>query len=323
MALTLKRNYCVTVWSLKKGNFENEFLRNGIEVINIGDKWNIKEIKRFDIVIANTIFCIQFAQIAQRYVNSVLFLREAHNIPELLNLIGEKKETLETILNIACISEYAQKFINQYYHIKNIYVLHNYVEDNYQYRLNYVKDNIIHFAVIGTVEMRKQQREVIQAFTAMPSELKKKSLLHIIGKCPEWSIGYWSSFPILAERVLYHGEIKDECERIKLYKRMNVFIVASTDEACSLVALEGAMLGKAIILSDHVGAEYLSRDKKYIYNVQDTLQLTRKMCQLTSRKELLREGIKMRRSYRNMASVYSYQREISGFLKWVEDRNNK
>lgn len=321
MALVLKKqNYQVTVWSLKSGSFENEFLLNDIKVISINDKWDIKEIMEFDLVIANTIFCIRFAQKAQKYSNTVLFLREAHNIPELLDIIGEKRETLESILNVACISEYAQKFISQYYHIKDIYVLYNYVKDNYRYRLNFVRNNVIHFAVIGTVEIRKQQGMVIQAFKEMPLELRKKSMLHIIGKCPEWSRAYWSSFPALTERVLYHGEISDEEERIKLYKKMNVFIVSSTDEACSLAALEGAMLGKAVILSSHVGAGYLSSDKKYIYDVDDISQLTRKICQLTSRKELLVEGIKMRKSYRKMASVNSYRRNIGNFLKWIEDK---
>ncbi len=321
MALVLKkRNYQITVWSLKSGSFENEFLQNEIKVINVDNDWDENQIKEFDIVIANTIFCIHFALRAQKYTNTVLFLREAHNIPELLNMLGEKSETLETVLNIACVSEYAQKFINQYYHIQNICILHNFVRDKYRYRLNVVKNNIIHFAVIGTVEMRKQQGNVIQAFKEMPLELKKISMLHIIGKCPEWSKNYWSKFSILTERVLYHGEISDEKERIKLYEEMNVLIISSIDEACSLVALEGAMLGKAVILSNHVGAEYLSIDKKYIYDVNNISQLTRKMCQLTSQRELLIEGNKMRRSYKKMASENCYQKEIIRFLEWIENR---
>ena len=124
----------------------------------------------------------------------------------------------------------------------------------------------------------------------------------------------------MTERVLYHGEISDEKERIKLYEEMNVLIISSIDEACSLVALEGAMLGKAVILSNHVGAEYLSIDKKYIYDVNNISQLTRKMCQLTSQRELLIEGNKMRRSYKKMASENCYQKEIIRFLEWIENR---
>lgn len=321
MAIVLKRlKHQIVVWSLKKGEFTKEFIHNGIDVKNVGSKWSAEEIKKFDIVIANTIFCILFAEFAQKYANTVLFLREAHNIPELLTALGVEKECLENIENIACVSEYAEKFIRENYCLKRIYTLHNYVKDNYQKQLNIVRGKTIHFAIIGTVEPRKQQGVVIQAFEEMPLELRKRCILHLIGKCPEWSRYYWSSFPVLAERILYHGEIVDEKERLKLYKKMNVFIVASRDEACSLVALEGAMLGKALILSDHVGAGYLSRDKKYVFNVDDVEQLIRQMSCLVSRRELLMEGIRMRNSYKSMASVDNYQKELVDFLKWIRKK---
>lgn len=319
MAIVLKQiNHQITVWSLEEGEFAREFEHNGFNVKNVGKHWNAEEIKKFDIVIANTIFCIQFADFAQKYANTVLFLREAHNIPELLNVLGIGKEHLKNIKNIACVSEYAEKFIRENYRLERVYILHNYVKDYFHRQLNVVKDNTIHFAVVGTVEPRKQQKIVIQAFGKIPVELRKKCILHLIGKCPEWSKEYWSSFPVLADRVLYHGEIVDEKERMSLYRKMNVFIVASKDEACSLVALEGAMLGKALILSDHVGARYLSQDNKYVYKVDDVKQLANKMCQLTSRRELLKEGIKMRRSYSKRASVENYTKELAGFLAWLK-----
>ena len=322
MAIVLKRlKHQVVVWSLEEGKFTKEFVHNGIDVKDVGSKWSAEEIRKYDIVIANTIFCIRFAEFAQKYANTVLFLREAHNIPELLAVLGVERECLENIENVACVSEYAEKFIRKNYCLKRIYILHNFVKDNYQKQLNIVKRKTIHFAVIGTVEPRKQQGIVIQAFEEMPLEVRKRCILHLIGKCPEWSRDYWSGFPVLVERILYHGEIDDEKERFKLYKKMNVFIVASRDEACSLVALEGAMLGKALILSDHVGAGYLSRDKKYIYDVDDVGQLTRQMSHLVSRRELLMEGIKMRKSYKMMASVDNYRKELIDFLEWIEYKN--
>lgn len=319
MAIALKRmKHQITVWTLEEGKFTKEFIYNGINVKNVGSKWSADEIKKFDIAIANTIFCIRFAEFSQKYTNTVLFLREAHNIPELLAVLGIEKECLENIRNIACVSEYAEQFIRANYCLKRVCILHNYVNDSYRNKLNLVKGKIIHFAVIGTVEPRKQQHTVIQAFETMPMELRKKCILHLIGKCPEWSRDYWSGFPVTTERVLYHGEIADEKERLKLYSKMNVFIVASRDEACSLVALEGAMLGKALILSDHVGARYLSLDNNYIFHVDDVSELTRQMGRLVSRRELLKEGIKMRKSYKRMASVSVYQKELVDFLKWIQ-----
>lgn len=63
-----------------------------------------------------------------------------------------------------------------------------------------------------------------------------------------------------AKSVKYYGEITDKAEMDKLYSKVNAFVVPSFDEACSLTALEGAKNGKALIVTENVGAKYIIGD---------------------------------------------------------------
>ena len=91
---------------------------------------------------------------------------------------------------------------------------------------------------------------------------------------------------------------------------MNVFIIASRDESCSLVALEGAMLGKAVIMSENTGAKYLDKSAKYIYSTLNSDELCRKMSQLTSRKELILRGMNMRRMYKKTSTEKVFEKNF-------------
>ena len=191
------------------------------------------------------------------------------------------------------------------------------------FKPNIVKEKLVHFCISGTIEPRKQQRFVIEAFQNIPLWLRSKCILHIIGQIPDWSKSYWTNLIGNNINVIFHGEISNYSELISVYSRMNVFIVASTDESCSLVALEGAMLGKALILSDHVGASYLLKNDDYIFTVGEKEQLTSLLGKLTSRKQLLVEGIKNRYAYIKLGTYSVYKKNMKRFLKWVNIDDEK
>lgn len=314
-------NNSVDVLTLSNGNFQKEYEAAGYSVRLLQPPWDdfIPDLKKYDLVIANTVFCLHFAHFAQGYAEVILFLREAQNIHDIAVNCGIHDLLLREIKRIVCVSEYARDYIEQFYHISGIKVLHNYIPDVYRHKLNFSRDKKVHFMVSGTVEERKQQKTVIDAFRLIPDDLRKKCVLHIVGNNPDWSRYYWETFlPVKDKNIIFHGEISDEKERIALYERMNVFIVASTDEACSLVALEGAMLGKAVIMSDHVGAQYLfGADRRFIFSVGNEKELAWKMRQLTSRKELLLEGIRMKNAYGTFSSKKIYIDRIKKLIDQI------
>lgn len=318
MAVLLKKQaYDVEVWSLQNGDFYKEFEDAGIKVKIVRDIALItkKEIEKFDIAILNTFFTAHLLSVMQKYIRTILYLREAQNIPDIARDCGLDEENIRKAREIICVSEYAEKFIKQKYNPQNIKVVHNFIEDCYDGKLNFIRNNIVRFIVSGTFEYRKGYDIALEAFNSMPEELKNKTQLHLVGRKPEWARAYWEPLQEkYNDRIIDHGEIKNRQELIDLYRQMNVFVVASRDESCSLVALEGAMLGKAVIISENVGAQYLDKKRKGIYKTRDAWELSRKMCELTSRRELLIRGIEMRRSYKKISTQKVFR---SKFLKSI------
>lgn len=306
----------VSVWSLQSGIFEKEFVGLNICVKNISNiEMYESDIRKFDLVILNTFFTAKMVCYLQKLVRTILYIREAQNIPLLAKDCNLNMQNIKDAEEVICVSEYAEKFIKEKCNPKKLTVVHNYVKDEFKGKLNWTRYGKIHFLLSGTYEYRKGYDVAIRAFLNMPDELKKITYLHIVGRKPEWAKYYWQKLETIYDnRIIEHGEISDEKKRMDLYQKMNVFVIASRDESCSLVALEGAMLGKALIMSKNVGAQYLDEKKKGIYDTEDVDALCRKMCELTSRKELLLRGIEMRNMYKKTSTAQVYKKK---FLKII------
>lgn len=308
-----KHNIYVEVWSLHNGSFIKEYKDAGIntKIINEDiDRYSV-EIRKYDVVILNTIFTAHLEPMFKKYARTILYIREAQNIPIIARNCFLDEENIRNANEIVCVSEYAESFIREKYAPKNVKVVHNFVEDTYKGNINLVKENMVHFMVSGTYEERKGQDIVIEAFKKLPDELKEISKLHIVGRKPEWSKSFWEPLKKKYDnRIIEHEEIKNRHELLDLYNKMNVFIIASRDESCSLVALEGAMLGKAVIMSENTGAKYLDKSAKYIYSTLNSDELCRKMSQLTSRKELILRGMNMRRMYKKTSTEKVFEKNF-------------
>lgn len=314
----MKMGMDVHVWTLNAGEFTKEFSELGIDVKEVSTSiYSMQtEIKQFDVVILNTFFTAKLVSYMQSLTRTILYIREAQNIPDLARDCGLDVKDIDNANEVICISEYAREFITKNYSPHNINVIHNFVKDEYRHKPNFVHDGIINYMISGTVERRKGHDVVIKAFLQMPEKLRKITRLHIVGRKPDWSKEFWNNLiPVNDERIIYHGEISDEKERLTLYEKMNVFIIASRDEACSLVALEGAMLGKALIMSENVGAKYLDISGRYIYLTEDVNDLCRKMCELTSRKELLVKGLEMRQQFLKTSTEKQYISNIQEVIR--------
>lgn len=307
-----KEKIKVSVWSLETGEFEREFAKEKIEVKVVSNISAIElEVREYDVVILNTFFTAGLVSRFQNITRTILYIREAENIPKLERDCMLNMQDIHNAKEVICVSEYAEKFIRNNCNPQKLSVIHNFVKDEYDGSLNLVKDGIIHYLISGTYEERKGYDIALSAFLNMPEELKKITCLHIVGRKPEWSKGYWEALEKKYDsRVIEHGEISDDNKRMELYRKMNVFIIASRDESCSLVALEGAMLGKALIMSENVGAQYLDVRKKGIYPTENSSLLCRKMCDLTSRRELLVRGMEMRRIYKKTSTEKRYRKKL-------------
>ena len=94
---------------------------------------------------------------------------------------------------------------------------------------------------------------------------------------------------------------------------MDVVIVASRDESCSLVALEGAMLSKPLIVTENVGAKYIVENGSngIIVKSDDVYSLKNAMMSMIdSRKSLASMGEKSRLLYDKLASMQKHKKDL-------------
>lgn len=315
--LLKKAGYEITVWTLQSGKFEREFSASGfnVSIMDTDSMAIVHKIRAYDLAILNTFFCAKLVSVIQPEVRTILYIREGKNIPDLVKNCHLHLEDIEQANEVICISEYAEKFIREQCSPKKLYVVHNFVKDEFDGGVNYPHNHEINYLISGTVEWRKGHDIALEAFLNMPEELRQITKLHIVGRKPEWSKAFWEGLIPNDKRIIDHGEIEDEAERLRLYKKMNVFVIASRDEACSLVALEGAMLGKAVVFSENTGAQYLDVKKRRVYPTEDAGALCRQMCELTSRTRLVLEGAGMRRQYLKTSTEKQYLKQIEKVIQ--------
>ena len=136
--------YSCSVVSVLDGPMRSKFKEAGIDTKIFSEKFErypekIEEYaKGFDLVIANTVLTYKFADILMNKVPLIWYIHEAHNLVEFIDEYPEIEKVLRRSTNIYAVSEYAKDFIVKNYN-KNVRVLHNYVEDEYNKEVIYQK----------------------------------------------------------------------------------------------------------------------------------------------------------------------------------------
>lgn len=329
IARILKRNgYYVEVWGPKEGPFIAEFEKESItvEVVpysKLSSNEIISSVKGFDLAIVNTAIPDKYFSFVSVYCPTIWYIREAGNLKEICRGNVDRELALKNAEKLYCVSEYAEKYISDDFN-SNVLVVHNCVEDYYSPSNPQCKigqNDEISMIVMGTISERKAFDVCIDAFDKLPSESKEKIHLYFAGRLSEYYVDYWTNILKRIEgnsKITYLGEIKDTAEKNKLLCSMDVVVVPSKDESCSLVALEGAMMAKPLIVSENVGARYIvSNDNGWVAKTGDSDDLCRIFEEvIVNRNSLSKMGEFSRKAYEKMSSMDVYERNI---LQMVED----
>lgn len=323
LAIGLKTlGYNVDVWSMNPGPFETEFEKEDIKVriINFTEenKKNLGvKIRKYKFVIANTVFCAAFASFAKEYTKTILYIMEAANLTQLVQDCYLNPNDIIEADYVLCVSEYSKQRIMNAYPIKRIDILQNYIEPWYKEEKFQKSDNIIRFLVSGTIEYRKGQDVAEEAFLMLPDELQNHSELHFIGLTPEWALNYQKElYKKQNERIKFHNVISDKNELFDFYNSMDVIIIASRDESCSLIALEGAMLKKALLVTENTGAKYVVHNPECILPTSDVLALANAMKRyINDPKKIISEGNANYCLYKERASKEEFVCKLKRILR--------
>ena len=313
----------VDVFTLKQGSFSAVFKRYGFDVKIFGvDMFDTGESRKlpeqYDIAICNTVFCGEMSLKLQNILPTILYIREAENLPDILKDNGINEICIRKAKNIVCVSEYAARFIEKTYTPKKIHILHNFLIKPFftTTASNKIKGKL-RFLIAATIEPRKGIAVAIEAFKLLPKKFQSQAVLDIYGRTPEWSADY--HMPLFAskyEGIEYHGELKQG--KAKMYKKANVVLVPSLDESCSLTALEGAMYARPLIVTENVGAKYLINGNGFIVETGAPESLSQAMRFFIERKdELKKMGRNSYHSFKKHSNKREYYRGLNKIFQEV------
>ncbi|MDX3930171.1 MAG: glycosyltransferase [Shinella sp.] len=321
--IAVKLGYEPIVWTSRPGPFAREFETHGFTVHVVTsagiDKSKIDDLMRDNVklVVCNTVVTDGYVRAFEGKLPVVWYVREATNVPQFLRGNSRRADMLRRSSSVTVVSDYAAEAISMYAD-GPIDVVKNAVEDVSEFALPYVpaKDGVIRFVQLGTIEHRKGYDLFVAAYKAMPEEYRVRAELHFAGgfinsgtSFASYVFGQFKNEP----RIHYHGLIADVRQKVELLSQMDVVVVASRDESCSLVALEGAMLSKPLIVTENVGAKYMVDDENGITVSSGEVKALRDaFMRMIDRSpgELVEMGGASRRKYDTLASMRTHQSEL-------------
>ncbi|GGR61438.1 glycosyltransferase involved in cell wall biosynthesis/FMN phosphatase YigB (HAD superfamily) [Nocardioides luteus] len=311
------------VWTAKPGPFTKEFEAYGfrVEVVRTNPARPNKVFNRLpdgvELVVCNTVVTDDYVRALEGRVPLVWYVREASNLPDFFRSNPDRRETLRNSKSVCVVSEYAAAAVAEYAEGR-IDVVHNSVEDVSELAgaYEFASGGKHRFIQLGTIEHRKGYDLFVAAYKALPESYRTRAELHFAGGF----INSGSSFSSYLfgqiegeEGIHFHGLVSDERRKIELMSQMDTVVVASRDESFSLVALEGAMLSKPLIVTENVGAKYVVDDANGLVVDAGSVAALRDafMTMMDKDEQTIRAmGEASRRSYDERASMEVYHRDL-------------
>ena len=322
----LKNRYKVEVWSLFDGPLKTEYDKLNIAV-KICDYKNADfnyAYNSFDLCIVNAAVSYKFYYVVSRYIPTVWYIREATNLVDIARGNPGLADVLQKSIDMVCVSDYAKQYITSAYN-KNVSVVPNCVEDKYKGKIKTYNAKKVVFTTLGTIEPRKGYDIILEAVKSLPKSYAERIEYRIAGRvldfCKDWANQLLATIKNTSN-IKYLGEITKEEDLYEAYTQTDVVVVPSRDESCSLVALEGAMHAKPLIVTENTGAKYIvSDDNGYIVQTASARALADAIIKIMdkSAEEIYSMGKVSRTLYNEKASMEYYERCI---VEMVEDKLN-
>lgn len=261
----LKKGYNSMVLSYRGGSLVDSFTEIGVEVL-CGEIYNdnpevLKELaSNFDNVIVNSIVCFSAVDAIK---DSIWWIHEGQNIE--LGFMPDYPK-LESVLrnakNIFVVSEYAKDVVDKFNPISKIIKLG--IADTYKEQNIKKTNDKVKFALVGNVCECKAQDVLVEAILKLDKKYVDECEFHFI--CEKKGRRYRKVKKDLKHlnNIFFDGLFTNQDEKWSKFSQIDVFVVPSRDESCSMVVLEACMLKKPVIVSENVGAKYEKEIQKII-----------------------------------------------------------
>lgn len=253
----------VDIWSIQGGNLISSYKKAGFSPLIIKNTsyygfikfWN-KNKQDYDLIVCNTTNTYKCVDILQHYkIPLIWFIRETNLVDDNMANNRDFARVLTNFYNIYTVSEYSASIINKYNsHVK---VIHNAVEDYFK-NFSPIGDGL-RCGYIGSIIKHKGVENLLEAFSKA-SEQNDKISLTIAGKNSSYANGLVLKYKNI-KQINWLGEVQGK-DKQSFFDNIDVLFVPSVDEAFGLTVAEGCMLGKIVVTTTSVGANYLIEDKK-------------------------------------------------------------
>lgn len=319
LAKTLKeQGFSPLVVSYKGGSLTNAFRKLGIDII-LGEVFQydsnaFKRIaKHFDKILANSIVCYSAIE---SYNDAIWWIHESQYIEtSFMKDFPTLEDTLRKAKKIFVVSDYAKETVKKYNPNVEITLLG--VEDHFDKNFKKSDNDKIKFALVGNICECRAQDILVKAMSKIDDEVLKKSEFHFF--CEKKGRRYRKIVKDTKkyDNIIFDGLINNQNEKWKVFSNMDVFIIPSRDESCSLVALEACMLKKPIIISENVGANYMLKEEQngYIVKTEDPKDLADAIKKIIDNKDDLEKmGEISRLLYEEKASIEMFKKELQKII---------
>lgn len=324
--------YSVETLSLKGGVYETELKQMDIPIRILEDDVKVLEgemdsyIRQFNLIIANTV--MTFSMIA-RYNNTVPVMWYIHEGKIIKSIFSKDIADLDNLIrskaNIVVVSEYVREWLAREYGIRNITVLHNFIDvpdkDQASLPIHEKKDRKVQFTYLGSIDEHKGLDILLEA----NHRLGDRSNVHINYAGNILSRSFYEDIisRYNEDNVQYWGLVSG-IEKAKLFQQTDVFVVPSRDESCSLVVLEAFAAQKPVIISDQVGAKYLLTDQSgWIFDINCIDELKILLEDISNEKyDLTKFGELAKKQYDQYVSKEKYSEELVALVEKFMDKKD-
>ena len=317
IAQTLKNlGYEIVTISLKKGLLGKEFKKIGKFYITKNIKQTLRHAAFCDIAIANTLATYEEYNAVSKLIPTAWMCREPHSYLE-KNII--MRRIFEHAENIYCMSEFSRQEFLPYNSNINV-IKHGFIDkfEHFQKNNNLKK---INFAIIGSIDERKGQDILLKAIRLLDDKIKRKTKFYIIGKCLNKK--YFEELSLKKYKNVEHiKEISDFNDMLHFYQKISCVIIPSREEPTSRVAIEAMMMGIPVIMSSHVGAQYLLNGKNgFMFENENSAELAKIISDIVNNSSQLKKMAKeARQAYLKNNEISVFTQEIAKLMKGLEEK---
>ena len=297
----VKNGFFVTVISLKDGPLVKEFLNIGVPVVVMPDMLRVQYLKsdtihffekmdldvffkEFDLTIFVTATLFHFVE---RYFNSnkrfIWWIHEGSASYNLLNSFMPKNITSN--VEVVCGGEYAvsQLKLNGYRYYPTV-LNYGVFDDSKRYSKINRNDSKVRFLLAGSIGERKGQVVLLNAIKELSDYYLEQSEFIFVGEAYKGDVigeeitEKIKEYSMLKPNVIFLSSVSRE-ELYKLYRTIDVLVLASYDDPMPVVATENFMFENICLCTTSTGTSYYIEDgvNGFVFDTGDINQLRKKI----------------------------------------------